>query len=86
MADELYETDARAQKAYRRVIAAARKLAKQEGETTLAEAVANASHVDPSTREMRRYEALAELLEAVVEEPKSEAAKSKPTKSEGKDE
>lgn len=80
MADELYDSDVRAQKAYRRVIAAARKLAKQAGQGELGEEVANASHQDPSTREMRRYEALATLLEALVaEEPASKsAAPSKP--------
>ena len=82
MAEELYETDARAQKAYRRVIAASRKLAKREGEAPLADAVANASHTDPSTREMRRYEALAELLEAVVAEDEKPTAKQSKRESE----
>lgn len=82
MAEELYETDERAQKAYRRVIAAARKLAKREGEAPLADAVANASHFDPSTREMRRYEALAELLEAIVAESDDKPAKTSKRESE----
>lgn len=69
MAEE-YETDAREQKAWRRVVAAARKLAKQQGNSELGEEVANASHNDPSTRNMRRMEALAALLEALVEEEK----------------
>lgn len=82
MAD-LYETDARDQKAWRRVIAASRKLAKQIENPELGEAVANANHQDVSTRDMRRSEAIAALLEAVVEavvtdkpEPKKKAEKS----------
>jgi hypothetical protein len=66
MADELYETDARALKAWKRVLAAVRKLGKSVGDTETVEAVANAGHADPSTREMRRYEALATLLEALA--------------------
>lgn len=80
MAEELYDTDARAQKAYRRVIASARKLAKAAGNVELGEAVANASHFDPSTREMRRYEALADLLEAVAAGEAEEKSTSKPSK------
>ena len=68
MAEELYESEARDQKAWRRVVAASRKLAKQVGEPELGEAVANAHHTDTSTRDMRRSEALAALLEAVVVE------------------
>ena len=77
MAEELYESDARAQKAWRRVLAAARKLAKQVGDNEKVDAVANASHFDPSTREMRRYEALADLLEALTAEEEKPAANSK---------
>jgi hypothetical protein len=82
MAEELYESDARAQKAWRRVLAAVRKLAKREGEAPLADAVATASHGDASIREMRRYEALAELLEAVVAEEEKPAANAKTAKRE----
>lgn len=56
----------REQKAYRRVTAAARKLAKQHSISDLGEAVASANHQDTSTRAMRRTEALADLLEALV--------------------
>jgi hypothetical protein len=80
MAEELYETDARAQKAWRRVLAATRKLGKQVGDNETVEAVANAGHTDPSTREMRRYEALATLLEALAGEEEKPAAKSKADK------
>lgn len=78
MADELYDSDARAQKAYRRVISAARKLAKQVGNNELGDEVANASHQDASTREMRRYEALASLLEALAGGPEGAPPESKP--------
>lgn len=79
MADELYDSDARAHKAYRRVSAAARKLAKQAGNTELGEAVATASHTDASVREMRRYEAMATLLEALVTgEPEEKPSKATP--------
>lgn len=83
MAEE-YETDAREQKAWRRVVAAARKLAKQQGDSELGEAVATANHQDTSTRDMRRMEALAALLESLVSEEKPEAkpAKSKSDKEE----
>lgn len=73
MAEELYETDERAQKAWRKILAAIRKLAKGE----LVDAVANAGHTDASVREMRRYEALAALLESLVAEDDSKSDKSK---------
>lgn len=66
MAEEVYETDARDSKAWRRVIAASRKLAKQLDNVELGEAVANSHHQDVSTRSMRRSESVAELLEAMV--------------------
>jgi hypothetical protein len=69
MSDDIAEV--RDQKAWRRVIAAARKLAKQHDVPELGEEVASANHADTATRDMRRSEALATLLEAVVkDEPK----------------
>lgn len=83
MAENLYETDERERKAWRRVVAAARKLAKQIGNNALGEAVANAQHNDTSTRDMRRSEALATLLEALVVSDEAED-KSKDDKSKNK--
>lgn len=68
----------REQKAWRRITAASRKLAKQTGDAELGEQVASANHQDDATRSMRRMEALATLLEAAVADstPAEEPTKS----------
>jgi hypothetical protein len=75
MAEEVYETDAREAKAWRRVLAAARKIGKQIDNADLAEAVANSHHQDVATRDMRRSESLAALLEAAVDSDSAGSAK-----------
>lgn len=67
MAEE-YDTEARENKAFRRLLAAARKLAKGNVPAELVEGVASASHTDPWVRNMRRTEAIAALLEALLSE------------------
>ena len=78
------DASVRATKAYRRVVAAARKLAKQNSQAELGEAVAGANHQDGDTREMRRYEALASLLEALVADEEQASTEKPATKSTAK--
>lgn len=80
MAEE-HDTEAREHKAFRRVVAASRTLAKQHGLTgDMVDAVSTANHQDLQVRSMRRMEAVATLLEAVVGEdgPAKSASKVKP--------
>lgn len=74
-----HDTEAREQKAWRRVLAASRTLMKGAGKTELVEAASSASHQDPQVQAMRRTEALAALLEGLVEVDATEATESKTT-------
>lgn len=71
---------ARDKAAYRRITAAARKLAVGTTATPLVEELSNANHQDADVRNMRRNEALANFLEALVDGGTAEA--SKPAKAE----
>lgn len=61
-----HDAATREQKAFRRVVAASRTLAKQLGKTDLSDAVSTANHNDLQVRGMRRMEALAALLEELA--------------------
>ncbi len=64
-----HETVQREQAAYRRVLAAIRKIAKAlDVDNELTDGITNAYHQDTDVRDMRRMEAFAPFLEAVAEE------------------
>ncbi len=64
-----HETVQREQVAYRRVLAAIRKIAKSlDVDNELTEGVTNAYHQDTDVRDMRRMEAFAPFLESVAEQ------------------
>jgi hypothetical protein len=79
-----HDAEAREQKAFRRLTAAARTLAKGTGHTALVEEISSAYHQDPNVRNMRRTEAIANYLEALAapEKPESKTAKGRTTKTE----
>lgn len=74
------DIESREQKAYRRVLAAVRAIAKQRGTGELAEAVTSATHRDVDVRDMRRMEALAPFLEEIAGEKED----AKPSKAKAK--